>query len=111
MSNMYEDPIYDEVGTSYDSNIPSEPQLISLIIRVVEVIGLPYDVETFRPGIAQTFWFMISKHQSSGNSAMSGFCKNSQRISLTGVASALAVLKPERLKSRGQSTEMSEPVD
>ncbi|GKB91330.1 hypothetical protein Tco_0963602 [Tanacetum coccineum] len=24
MSNMYEDPIYDEVGTSYDSNIPSE---------------------------------------------------------------------------------------
>ncbi|GKB96394.1 hypothetical protein Tco_0982531 [Tanacetum coccineum] len=26
MSNMYEDPIYDEVGTSYDSNIPSEVQ-------------------------------------------------------------------------------------
>ncbi|GKG45846.1 hypothetical protein Tco_0498292, partial [Tanacetum coccineum] len=24
MYNMYEDPIYDEVGTSYDSNIPSE---------------------------------------------------------------------------------------
>ncbi|GKA33505.1 hypothetical protein Tco_0719934 [Tanacetum coccineum] len=26
MSNMYEDPIYDEVGTSYDSSIPSEVQ-------------------------------------------------------------------------------------
>ncbi|GKC49101.1 hypothetical protein Tco_1071846 [Tanacetum coccineum] len=26
MSNMYEDPIYDEVGTSYDLNIPSEVQ-------------------------------------------------------------------------------------
>ncbi|GJU50876.1 hypothetical protein Tco_1220431 [Tanacetum coccineum] len=26
MSNMYEDPIYDEVGTSYDSNIPSKVQ-------------------------------------------------------------------------------------
>ncbi|GKG13628.1 hypothetical protein Tco_0350588, partial [Tanacetum coccineum] len=24
MSNMYEDPIYDEVGTSYDLSIPSE---------------------------------------------------------------------------------------
>ncbi|GJV73013.1 hypothetical protein Tco_1493008 [Tanacetum coccineum] len=26
MSNMYEDPIYDEVGTSYDSSIPSKVQ-------------------------------------------------------------------------------------